>query len=1094
MVVESVVATAPWGETLARQFGVTFVFGGGSVAGRLCRCLVVLSLFLLGAVLPGHRATAAGSYPHIELKENDDVHPITLEAGAINSWSQDTQDILLLKGAVAIEHDVFRATMDGAVIWIDHAETQRTGILHARIFADGGVQFDNGSGKQTAGRAWFDIYTRGATQLRSAQINATPAADDALYRLAASERVADGATGLQQVSAQDPTPAPAALGPPVTVVAAQPPAPTFPGPLPPTVIPTPPPTETPQTLPPSPAPPPVPPPTPAVPAGPRSPTTPAPARPPAPIRQITVVARNGSYHQETVVLPNGEQAAVFTGGIILIVRNPSGNVGVVDIEADNLVLWAHGSFAEMLHNIRGPEGQQSREMEVYLQGDVELREQNGPNSRFIRAAEVYYDLSRNVAIANQANMAFKQPRMPDPIHLRGEQIRQLSLNEFTATRAEVFSSRLPSDPGLKVVVTDGNLETKRIAKRNIFGFQYYNPKTGQPEFEEQQLFDGRNMLLKLEDVPIFYWPYVQGDANDPLGPLREISSGYNRIFGFELKTTWNGYDLIGVDPIPGTRWDLEADYLSARGPALGTNFDYSGDNLFNEVPGKYVGTLRAYGIYDTGQDILGGDRGPNDNHPTERGRLLWRQYQELPDDFTVYAQLGLQSDQNFLEQFFLPEFQNDLDEATFVEVKKQFGNAAATFLVEPDLRPWLTQTAYLPDVNLFLIGQSFFDLFTYNGWASATYAQISTSNTGPPPVEVTQQNISTGRLDFTNELSLPFTAGPFRLVPYVEGDVTYYTEDLAGNEITRLYGAAGLRASIPFTRIYPDIQSDLLNLDGINHKIVASSNFYFSHSTVPFTDLPQVDMLNDPITDQALRDIRANSFYYSNPATGPLLATSPLFDPQYYALHTLLQNSIDTRDSIDALEFDVRQRWQTKRGYPGNEHIVDFMTLDISATFFPDHPRGNGGVDWALVNYDWTWNLGDRTALFSSGLFEPVENGARVFTIGGSFNRPDRTSFYLGYRQIDPIESKAVTAAVTYIFSPKYSMTASSTYDFGTQASLSNSLVFTRMGSDLEVSGGITYNAILNTFGVVFTIVPNFASTAQRVMGPTPFGSSMVGH
>jgi hypothetical protein len=323
--------------------------------------------------------------------------------------------------------------------------------------------------------------------------------------------------------------------------------------------------------------------------------------------------------------------------------------------------------------------------------------------------------------------------------------------------------------------------------------------------------------------------------------------------------------------------------------------------------------------------------------------------------------------------------------------------------------------------------------------------------------------------------------------------VTYYSQDLEGQDLARLYGGVGLRASIPFTRLYPDIQSELWNLDGINHKIVASTNIYAAESSTPFTKLPQFDMLNDPITDQSLRDMRFSPQFYTNPSLGPLLATNPLFDPQYYALHQLLVSSIDTRDTIDAVEFDIRQRWQTKRGYPSNEHIVDWMTLDVSATFFPDHPRANGGVDWTLVNYDWTWNIGDRTALVSSGLFEPVENGARVFTIGAFFNRPDRTSFYLGYRQIDPLQSKTVTAAVTYIFSPKYAMTASSTYDFGTQASLSNSLVFTRMGSDLQLSAGITYNAVLNTFGVMFDIIPNVANTSQRALGPTAFGSSMVG-
>ena len=73
-------------------------------------------------------------------------------------------------------------------------------------------------------------------------------------------------------------------------------------------------------------------------------------------------------------------------------------------------------------------------------------------------------------------------------------------------------------------------------------------------------------------------------------------------------------------------------------------------------------------------------------------------------------------------------------------------------------------------------------------------------------------------------------------------------------------------------------------------------------------------------------------------------------------------------------------------------------------------------------------------------------------------NRPDRTNFYLGYRQLDPLRSKAVTGSATYVFSPKYAMTAASTYDFGTSQALSNSLVLTRMGSDLQLSLGLTYN------------------------------------
>jgi hypothetical protein len=74
-----------------------------------------------------------------------------------------------------------------------------------------------------------------------------------------------------------------------------------------------------------------------------------------------------------------------------------------------------------------------------------------------------------------------------------------------------------------------------------------------------------------------------------------------------------------------------------------------------------------------------------------------------------------------------------------------------------------------------------------------------------------------------------------------------------------------------------------------------------------------------------------------------------------------------------------------------------------------------------------------------------------------------------------------VTGAVTYIFSPKYAMTASTTYDFGTNQSLSNSLVVTRVGSDLQVSLGVTYNALTQSIGAVFQIVPNLVPANHAV-------------
>jgi hypothetical protein len=466
---------------------------------------------------------------------------------------------------------------------------------------------------------------------------------------------------------------------------------------------------------------------------------------------------------------------------------------------------------------------------------------------------------------------------------------------------------------------------------------------------------------------------------------------------------WN---LINRNPIEGTRWTGDLDYLSRRGPAAGTSYEYAGKDLFG-LTGPYSGLAKLYGIHDDGTDILGGDRGTFDNHPDWRGRVLLRHNQTLWDEFTVQGQLSLISDKNFLEQYYKQEFDYDVNNETFLYLREQRDNWAGTLLTKVHLRDWITEDAWLPRADGYLIGQSFFDLFTYNLWASAGYAQLRPTTVPPPPVSATQAYDNTGRFDLNQELSLPFYLGPVKVVPYGVLDLAAYTRDLNGDSEGRLYGGGGVRGSIPFSRQYPNVQSDLFNLNGIYHKVVFGGNYFIAHSDQPYTDFPQLDQLNDDATDQALRDITPRQPFL-NPSHGVALATSPVYDPQLYAIRRLVMDRIDTLDTIEVFQADIRQRWQTKRGFPGMEHTVDYLTLDLSASFFPHPSRDNFGSDVAFLEYDTTWNVGDRTAIVSSGLYDPENNGPREFTIGTVYNRPDRTSFALGYRQIVPIDSRAV--------------------------------------------------------------------------------------
>ena len=92
------------------------------------------------------------------------------------------------------------------------------------------------------------------------------------------------------------------------------------------------------------------------------------------------------------------------------------------------------------------------------------------------------------------------------------------------------------------------------------------------------------------------------------------------------------------------------------------------------------------------------------------------------------------------------------------------------------------------------------------------------------------------------------------------------------------------------------------------------------------------------------------------------LQNSPLFDPQTYAIRGVVDNKYDTLDTIEVLQLAVRQRLQTKRGFPGAEHTVDWITFDTSVSVYPDAERDNFGESWGFLEYYFLWHVGDRTS------------------------------------------------------------------------------------------------------------------------------------
>ena len=1057
--------------------------------GRLPTWVAVLAVLLLP---PG--AARAQQVLRESFAQVGGSQAVQLTADRIATWTEGSQRVFLLRGKAVVTQGEIAVRMAHGVVWIDESQHAKTGTYVLEVYGEGPIGLEYRTQAQ-ADFGYVQLATRGEINIKSfaSKVVQQDLTADPTYQRARGNRAVVAAAVEPRpaptiVQAQATNPAPQV----VQAVAQQVPPQAPPG------------TPERRTVPVPPGPDGVQVPTPATAPG-KLDEAPAPrpleGPPPAegPPKQLTIRPRSGQELQSKIVpMPNGETAVVITSGVILNVTAPGSQGGLLDIEADRLCVWTRGNAQDLFGNLKSPQGQTSRSLEFYLSGNVEIRSQTEKEAITQRAAEVYYDVGRNVAIAIKSDLEIKEPKIPFPIHLRSEELFQLNATTFQAKESAVYSTILPSDPGLRVVVKEVTIEERAPQPRGLLGLFRQEPVAqvqGQPPPEKERYFNGENFTVNLEGVPIFYFPYFRGRVTDPLGPLEAISFNANRIFGFQTYITWDMFDLLGLQRPEGDRWRLYTDYLSDRGPALGTEYDFSGRNFFG-APANYDGLVKLYGISDRGRDILGGDRGdfiylgpgqmvPVD-HPELRGRALAKvNVQELPNGFTFQSQVSAVSDRNFLEQFYLPEWLNDLDQHTYAYLKQQNNNWAWTLYGQTRLRSWITETEWLPRADGFLLGESLLgDRVTYNAHASAGFARLRPADLPPPtfPYQPNDVRLDVGRVDLIQEASLPFYLGAVKTVPYVVGDVAGYSEDIYGDARGRLYGGAGVRTSLPLSRLYPGVQSELFNLNGIFHKIELNSNYYYARTNVSMLDLPQLDRLNDDATDRTLRDIRPY-LPTINPGNAVNLTSSLLYNPQVYALRRLVDSRVDTLDDINVLQLDLRQRWQTKRGFPGNQHVVDWMTLDLRGSVFPGGSRFDFGKSVGILEYDYLWNVGDRTAFFANGWLEPFENGPRVFNVGTILNRPDNTTFTLAYRQYDPLESRAVFGSVSYAFSAKYALTASTAWDFGIDQQ-DYSIMLSRIGTDLQVSFGVTYNSILNNFNIAFEIVPSLLRGQIRSSGP----------
>lgn len=757
----------------------------------------------------------------------------------------------------------------------------------------------------------------------------------------------------------------------------------------------------------------------------------------------------------------------------------------VVILADNVVAWQTSL----------PDGES--QWELYLEGNVVFSK----GTRVVYAEQLYYHANDQRGTILNADMLTPIARYRGLVRLKADVIQQVDANTMQAFGAAFTSSRMGVP---RYWLQSSGLQVTREQTESFdpeTGQPEVDPYSGQPRLQDEYFADSRNNYVYLADKPVFYWPRFRTSLNDPTLYLDRLRFGNDRIFGAQIYTGWNLYQLLGIRQRPDdARWIGLLDYLSDRGLGLGSEADYQREGFLG-LPGVASGMTRSWFIRDEGLDTLGRGRFNLLPEETHRGRFLLRHRQEFEPGWVLRIEGGYLSDRNFLEQYYERSWDTDKDYTTGAWLERNIGTQSFNLLADAQVNRFFTQTSWLPRLDHFVIGQPLWsDRILWHSHSHLGYGRL---RVGEPPLNAAEllsfntlpweADVDGVRAGTRQELEVPVQIGPVKLSTYLLGDATYWQEDLTGNDLLRGYGQTGLRASIPFWRVDPTVQSTLWNVNGLAHKVNFDSELFYADASQDLGELPLYDPLDDD-SQEAFRH-RLAFLTFGIPPGGDV----PLpYDERFFAFRRGMQSwitagSSEVADDLAAAKFAVRQRWQTKRGMPGQERIIDWITLDAETVLFPKADRDNFGADWGLMDYDFQWHVGDRLSLVSDGYFDFFSQGLRTASVGLHMSRPEIGNLYLGYRSIEgPISSNVVMASLVYRLSDKWGIKAGTAVDFGSTGTIGQSLSLIYIGESFLWRFGVNADASRDNLGFQFGLEPRFVPR-QRMFQPGGVAISPAG-
>jgi hypothetical protein len=844
----------------------------------------------------------------------------------------------------------------------------------------------------------------------------------------------------------------------------------------------------------------------AAPPAPPAPAAAGPATVSLPQRGSLAIFQNGdmvTFAGRDTTIDEKSDTVLVTGNaqVDLTASDPRLRTGQLRLSAERAIVFLKpGSIARVREgsgqlDVKCVEG-------IYLEGDVIATDGN----YVMRGQQVYYDVSLNRAVAAQAVLR-TYLRSGLPVYARANELRQISADQFEASDARVSVSEFFT-PHLSVGA-DKVTVTKNPGK------------------DSGTTVEAESVTFRAGGTPIFYWPYVRGTPERMVLP--EVSAGYNQYRGVTIGTRWDLWALMGFDPLPGTESKLINDIYTSNGVGLGATLAGHG------------GRFEAYGFYDFQNNEQASTGVQYTSGLQERG-LIDGDYTYLIDEHSlVRASLAWTSDGAFVNTFRQNDFINRLEYETLAYLKLQSGNSALTLLGKQALDGYVSNSWMLasrpysvnklPELAYRRYGDSFFsDRLSWTqeysintmsmqlqkgsaatpggasgnlGVTAAAFNAPNAAGTAANPLINSGTSIANYykaagynqdlymRLYTRQELAYPIDLAPFKVTPFVNGNVMGYALNDFNNYANyqggtgqsgtlRALVGTGARASAEFTQTFDGVQNASLDVNRLRYVVQPTSTLWAAYDT-------------------------ANIGAY------------PVFD-----------QNVEGISAAQVAQVGVMQKLQTYRGGPGAWRSVDWVTLDLGAVF------NNSSNNFARTSatglayaqsptpafYSWrpelsqwgshlygsaAWEISSTFTAYGSvkwmldnvqsattGFFKDMARGSAGIRMQHS---PD-TSFFVEYRSInnfDPsnnyINDQLLQLGVDYKISKLYTLTISPQFDLLQRDVRAASATLSRSFPDFNLSLSVGYDKLtqVTSFGMSLSIPAN-ASAGPNLAANTTAG------